>query len=277
MPNIIHNQAEVTYHYEQSVGNIRSNIVETIIEDRQPIKAHMTSLQSAFNPGEVITYLIQIENTGADPLSVTMKVCLPIGSAYLLGSLKVFINSVETPITSNVEANILCITLPKNMSPQDKGIILYCMKVDPNIDPCICAITSSLYITAHSEDGSTFTAEPPASVTLLKETASQLVLCGQWTQDYRTLTYTIQLLNYGNQEASHITLMDWLPISFNIHQVIAETNESQVIYQPDQYQYHHSNGMILLPNANTASLNVPAATLTSPGRTVIKITGTIAK
>lgn len=277
MPSIIHNQAEVTYHYEQSVGNIRSNIVETIIEDIQPIKAHMTSLQSAFNLNEVITYLIQIENMGTDPLSVTLKVCLPICSAYQLGSLKVFINSVETPIVPIIEANLLCITLPKNMSPQDKGIILYCIKVDSNIDPCLCAITSSLYITAHSEDGSTYNVEPPSSVTLHKETASQLVLCGQWTQDYRTLTYTIQLLNYGNLEATHITLMDWLPISFNIHQVIVETNENQVIYQPDQYQYNRFNGMILLPNANTASLNVPAATLTSPGRTVIKITGTIAK
>lgn len=277
MPNIIHNQAEVTYHYEQSVGNIRSNIVETIIEDSQPIKAHMTSLQSAFNPNEVITYLIQIENMGTDPLSVTMKVCLSTCSTYLLGSLKVFINSIEIPITPTVEANILCITLPKNMSPQDKGIILYCTKVKTNIDPCILAITSSLYITAHSEDGSTYTIEPPPRVTLPKETASQLVLYGQWTQDYRTLTYTIQLLNYGNLEAMHITLMDWLPISFNIHQVTVEINENQTIFQPDQYQYNRFNGMILLPNANTASLNVPAATLTSPGRTVIKITGTIVK
>lgn len=277
MPNIIHNQAEVTYHHEQSVGSIRSNIVETIIEDSQPIKAHMTSLQSAFHPQENITYLIQIENIGNDPLSITMKVTLPIGVHFLEGTLKAFINSMEIPLTLTTEANILYITLSKNMSSQDKGIVLYCMKVDSDIDPCIFAITSSLSITAYSEDGSTYTTESPPSVTLLKETASQLVLYRQWTQDYRTLTYTIQLLNYGNQEAMHITLMDWLPISFNIHRVTVETNESQVIYQQDQYQYDYFNGRILLPNATTASLNVPAATLTSPGRTVIKITGNIVK
>lgn len=277
MPSIIHNQAEITYHYEQSVGNIRSNIVETIVEDSRSIKAHLTSLQSTFNPCDNITYLIQVENIGTDPLSISMRITLPICVYYLRGSLSVFINSVEVPTTPIIEENQLIITLPKNMSPQDKGMILYCMKVDSNIDPCIFAITSSLYITAHSEDGSIYDVEPPPSVTLQKETVYPLVLCGQWTQDYRTLTYTIQLLNYGNQEAMPITLMDWLPISFNIHQVIAETDAKQVIYQPDQYQYNRFNGMILLPNANTASLNVPAATLTSPGRTVIKITGTIAK
>ena len=48
MPSIIHNQAEVTYHYEQSVGNIRSNIVETII--KRWTNCWLCTNQESFHP-----------------------------------------------------------------------------------------------------------------------------------------------------------------------------------------------------------------------------------
>lgn len=288
MPTVLNNQANISYDYSgaKSSQNAVSNTVTTTLLDEYSLTANKSVLNQTFRPGNIITYILSMENNGRGDL-YNLTLTDNLGSdtnvkpmSFLNAILYVNNYPVEiTPVLSPDQSVTFQISSP--FLSGDNAMIIYNTMVDSDLSSSVSSITNSVTVTANggSSSGTVVTVDPNPSTTINIENYAQLSISKQSDKETitsgETLTYTFTLNNIGNEEADNIILTDTLPQNFLVTQVTSTTNGNTTTYQPDQYNLDTTTNTITLPNAIGPEIIVPASTDSSIGTTIVQIIGTV--
>ncbi|MGX8833513.1 DUF7507 domain-containing protein [Amedibacillus sp. YH-ame6] len=187
-------------------GTSASNTVEAQVNH-----ASITTLKivdkSYADTGDVITYTLQLQNTGnVVANNVLIQDVLPVGTTFLSGSLN---GATGTP-------PILALINP--LGAGASTTVSFQVKVDasvPQTNPLVNSATTSFNYAVNpaNPDGSSGTEESNMVTTLINH--AQINATKTVDKAYADvndiLTYTIDLQNIGNVAASNVTLQDAIP------------------------------------------------------------------
>ena len=284
MPTVLNNQANISYDYSgaKSSQNAVSNTVTTTLLDEYSLTANKSVLNQTFRPGNIITYILSMENNGRGDL-YNLTLTDNLGSdtnvkpmSFLNAILYVNNYPVEiTPVLSPDQSVTFQISSP--FLSGDNAMIIYNTMVDSDLSSSVSSITNSVTVTANggSSSGTVVTVDPNPSTTINIENYAQLSISKQSDKETitsgETLTYTFTLNNIGNEEADNIILTDTLPQNFLVTQVTSTTNGNTTTYQPDQYNLDTTTNTITLPNSIGPEIIVPASTDSSIGTTIVQL------
>lgn len=187
-------------------GTSASNLTETPVNH-----ASITTLKlvdkSYADTGDVITYTLQLQNTGnVAANNVVINDVIPVGTTFILGSL---VNAIGTPPT---------LALTTSLAPQGSITVSFKVKVDeaiPPINPLVNQATTSFTYTVDpanpngasgSEDSNTVSTQVNHA-----EIIAMKVVDKAYADLNDILSYTITLENIGNVTASNVILNDVIP------------------------------------------------------------------
>lgn len=288
MPTVLNNQANISYDYSgaKSSQNAVSNTVTTTLLDEYSLTANKSVLNQTFRPGNIITYILSMENNGRGDL-YNLTLTDNLGSdtnvkpmSFLNAILYLNNSPVEITPVLNPDQSVT-FQIPSPFLSGDNAMIIYNTMVDGDLSSSINSITNSVTVTANggSSSGTVITVDPNPSTTINIENYAQLSISKQSDKETitsgETLTYTFTLNNIGNEEADNIILTDTLPQNFLVTQVTSTTNGNITTYQPDQYNLDATTNTITLPNSTGPEIIVPASTDSSVGTTIVQIIGTV--
>lgn len=281
---IFTNQATISYN-----GTVRNSNITTG-EVLEVLTATKTALGGTYVPGETVTYVVSLLNSGTTALTgltltddlggyaVGDETVYPL--AYVPGSARIFINGVlqQAPTVEAEQPLVISgIAIPAG----GNLILVYEARVTDYAPPASCsAITNEVSI----EGGclvnpvtaeETITAAEEPNLTISKS------ICPASVTGCSPLTYTFVIQNVGNEEAGaddNVVVTD----TFNpALQNITVTLNGDVI-TADSYTYNEETGEFA---TNPGTVTVPAATytqdpktglwITEPGVTILTVTGTI--
>lgn len=278
------NQATLTFNG----GSVNSNIVTG--ELVQVLTGAKTAVGSVYRPGEPVTYVVTLVNTGATVLT-GLTVTDDLGAytfdsstvyplSYVGGSILYYQNGVLQPaptVTAGPPLAVTGITVPAGgdttivyqalanqyASPAQGGTIVNTATVTGG------GLTEPLVLTE------TVTAEEGYDLSITKSLTPAVV------SDNGTLTYTFRIENTGNTPATatdNVILTDTFDPILN---PITVSYEGAVWTEGVNYTYNAATGAFAtLPG----QITVPAATYTqnpdgsytlTPGTAVIAVTGTV--
>lgn len=289
MPTPLNNQASIRYNYNNNTGSgtASSNTVTTNLLDQYTLEATKTPLSTTFRPGENITYVLRVENSGSGDL-YNVTVADNLGGAgtpllYNQGSLRVYVNGAPVPVSPTVTAGTFTATIPGVLPAGGVAILVYTAQVRPDVSFALQSITNTANVTANGGSGTgTAVAVDPAptavllrdsyaDVSLYKEADKQNVMAGD------TLTYTFTLTNTGNQAADDVVLTDTLPAGYTVTQVEVISGGASTVLPSSGYTVDSTTNTITVPAAGATPITVPAATSTAPGVTTVVVTGTVSE
>ncbi len=281
MATQIKNLASVTYGYgETGVDSAISNTaVVNLIEDYS-ISGLKSTLNTSFRPGQNITYIVQVENTGNLPLyAVTISDDLG-GSgnplSFVVGSGSLNENGTITQIIPT-STSPLVFTLVNPLASGEKATITYVARVNSSIDSSVASITNTATVTGREESssGTLVTMSPNPTVTIERENYAQVELKKESSANNivegNSFDYVITLENSGNLDANNVVISDTLPTGFSISSISSVSNGVLVTYETSDYNVDSSNVLTLPTGSKTIS--VPASSGGVNGKTVITITG----
>ncbi len=283
MAIIMRNSANITYNYTGETNAAVSNMTTTSIAEEHSMTAEKLSQNSAWRPSENLTYILRVENTGTQPI-YAISIQDDLGGAepllsFVAGSAKMIMGSVVTPIVPT-STSPLTIAMPGTLEAGEGVLFSYIAKVKSSIDPTIDTITNSVTVAGHeaSAAGPVITVTPAPSLSLPKAEYAEVRIEKRVDKDTASigdkLTYVFRLENYGNAEATNVTLRDDLPENFTVESIQSETGGSVTVYEAADYSVDTDNKLIL-PTSTTKLISVPAATAAGSGVTTITIVGTI--
>lgn len=282
---VFSNQATITYNGNTANSNIAyGEILDALAVSKTPI-------ESGYTPGETVTYVVNLTNTGTTPLTgVTLTDNLggydfggttvyPL--SYNANSIKYFVNGVLKSAPTVVQGPPMSIT-GLNIPAQGNAVLVYQATVT-NYAP---SATGSTIVNTATATGngintpvtatSTVTVNSNASITVNKSISPTQVT------DNQQVTYTFIIQNSGNTalEATGDTVITdtFNPILSNISAVF---NSTPLGVNTD-YTYDTATGLF---QTLAGRITVPAATVTqnpttgeytvTPGVSTLVITGTI--
>lgn len=285
MPEIT-NRATLSYTYGNGtvVSQVQSNVASVTLNGA--ITGTKTSLGETYRSGEVITYVITLQNT-----STTVKTNVQVSDnlgTYIVGGTTVtpldyvgptefFVNGTPNgELVPTVTASNVVFTIP--VIPAGGNVVLvYRASINefaPLESGSTITNTASYIGTEACNDftvDNTITVENYADVRITKAMSPDPIVCGS------PITYTFTLYNYGNTEATNVTLTDvFSPAPASITVTLDGT-----VVTPDGYTYE--NGVLTIPSG-TAQLTLPSATTTveedgsvtiNPSISTITVTGII--
>lgn len=286
MAQIITNQASIAYRYNDRTASAVSNIATATLND--PLSVEKVSLETVYRPGDEITYVITVTNSGSSALA-GVSVADDLGT-YTVGNTTVtpltytgpaifFIDGVyggnATPTVGADGISFGPITLGAGSVAQ----VIYKATVNQNAPiveggQIINTATATASGSAPVSDSNTITVDSYADVTITKTMTPSDVSEGD------ALTYTFVISNFGNAEATDIVLTDAFdPAPENITVQLNGT----VVPATD---YDYVNGVLTLPNGtSTTQLTLPPATVTvdpttgevtvTPSTLTVTVTGII--
>lgn len=270
-------------------GTVSSNSVTG--ELRDPLSAAKTTAGTTYRVGDVLTYVISLQNggtAGTGDLSLTDDLgAYALGPitvtplSYVAGSLLYYLNGVLQPTPAVVAGPPLVIS-GINIPAGGNAVLIYRALVGEGASPLAgSSITNTAVIlgTCAADPitvSTTVTIEEGVDLTIEKSLCPASVACGD------RLTYTFTINNYGNTAAcvgEGIVLSD----TFNpiLHGITVTLNGVPLVEGVD-YTYNEATGEF----ATTAGLiTLPAATFTQdpltgdfttePGTATLVVSGTL--
>ena len=282
---VFSNQATITYNGNTANSNIAyGEILDTLAVSKTPI-------ESGYTPGETVTYVVNLTNTGTTPLTgVTLTDNLggydfagttvyPL--SYNASSIKYFVNGVlqSTPtVAQGPPMSITGLSIPA----KGNAVLVYQATVT-SFAPSTLGSTIVNTVTATGTGintpvtaSSTVAVNSNASITVNKSISPTQVT------DNQQVTYTFIIQNSGNTalEATGDTVITdtFNPILSNISAVFNSTS----LGVNTDYTYDTATGLF---QTLAGRITVPAATVTqnpttgeytvTPGVSTLVITGTI--
>ena len=261
MATTITNQAQIAY----TAGDDRlvsfSNVATATLQD--PLSVEKIALDTEYRRGEDITFIISVTNNGTSALSqVTVtddlgtyeNGTLTVAPYTYSGRAALFIDGVyQGSITPSVAAGSIQFTLAALQAGSNAQIVYEAGANDFAPFDTGSSVTNTATVTAaglteSATSSATVNAEEYASVTVSKS------MSATGSSDSPAITYTFDIFNYGNIEATDIVLSDTFdpaPATITVR-VNGET--------VDPANYTYSGGTLTLPTGSALSLSLPAAT-----------------
>lgn len=283
--------AQFTNQAKLSYNGIVLNSNVAVGEIREVLSAEKTATASGYSPGENITYIISIVNSGAVPytgISVADNMgeyTLPSGAAvypltYVDGSVRYYVGGVLQPSPSVTVENT--VTFGGIGIPAGGNAILVYEAVPNSFAPLAeaSAITNTATVCGPGAITTVSVSSTLPSVTSPSLSISKQISPVPVTEN-STLTYTFIIQNYGSTvagESANIVLSDSFdPVLSNI----SVTLNGSVLAASD-YSYDASSGEFM---TNAGVITVPGATYTqnattgewstTPGFTSLTVRGTV--
>lgn len=282
---IFSNQATLTYDGNTVSSNIAyGEILEVLAVTK-------TAVGGTYEPGEVVTYVVTLRNTGAAALTgltvtdnlgaypFNMGTVYPL--TYEAGSVTLFVDGVlqtAPTVTAGPPLVITGVSVPAD----GDVVIVYQARVNSFADPgadggivnMVTVTGGGLSAPATAEE--TVTAAAGPDVTITKSISPEQVA------DNDRVTYTFVIRNFGNEPVvatDNAVITD----TFNpILTALTVTYEGATWTQGVQYNYNEATGLF---TTVPSLITVPAATYTRdpvtgeftviPGTVTLTVTGTI--
>lgn len=283
---IINNTASVFYVYGESGSNTAvSNVATTNLLENYSLQISKLTLNSSFRPGENLTFILSVTNTGTLPLfGVTITDDLGGSSAPL--------SFVEGSASQNIDGTILQIiptstnplvfTLSSPLEAGETVTITYIAQVVSALDDSVDSITNTASALAHegSDTGEIITTDFPASVTVEKDNYALITVTKSVSDNEisegEQFGYSLILENSGNMPANGVTITDTLPSGFVISSITSESNGSIITFDESAYSVDPSTNTLTLPTAESGVIiTVPASSEQGDGVVTITINGSI--
>ncbi len=282
---IFSNQATLTYNGNTTNSNIAyGEILETLAVTK-------TAVQDNYTPGEQVTYVVSLRNTGttaltgltlSDDLGATnFNTTTVYPLTYVPDSIRVLVNGVlqaAPAVTAGPPLGITGISVPAG----GNVVILYQAEVNEFADPAAGGtITNNVSIT-----GGGLTTPATAQAVLTGSAEPELTInksiSPAQVADNDRVTYTFVIQNSGNSPAAvtdNVSVTDTFdPILTNL----TVTLDGTPLTLGTQYQYNQATGLF---TTVPGQITVPAATYTqdpttgaytlAPGIVTLTVTGTI--
>ena len=280
---IFTNQATLSYN-----GNsVDSNIAYGEILD--VLTATKTAIEGAYTPGDTLTYVVTLRNTGAAALT-GLTVTDDLGGyafngatvyplSYVAGSAALFVDGVPQAapaVTAGPPLVVSGITVPA----EGDAVLVYQAQVTAFADP-VGTIDNTVTVT-----GAGLSAPVTATETVPAEQAPRLTISKSISPsqvvDNDRVTYTFVIQNYGNLAVvatDNAAITDQFdPILTNLTVTFMGTPWTQGA----QYNYNEATGLfttvpgqILVPAATYTQDPTTGAYAVTPGTVTLTVTGTI--
>lgn len=276
---IFTNQATLVYNG----GSANSNIA--VGEILEVLSADKTAVEGSYAPGEPVTYVITIRNTGTAAFTgLTVTDDLGGGAnaplTYEAGTALYFVNGVlqaAPTVTAGPPLVFTGITVPGN----GDAVIVYQARANGYASPQIeGTITNTVTIT-----GGGLTAPITATETVIAAVGPDLTITKTITPaqvaDNGRVTYTFLIQNSGNQP---ITAADAAAINDVFDPILTDlvvTFNGTVLAEGTGYTYNAATGQfatvpgVITVPAATYTQDATGAYTTTPGIATLTVTGTI--
>ncbi len=288
MPIPMNNQASIRYSYPgaDAPETALSNVTNTTKLAEYGVTATKTTLTRTFRPGENITFLTRVQNTGQGPLyNLTIAESLgadnaPENLVYQADSAVVFVGEVPTAVAPEADGNKLTFRIPGAVTSQQTVLIVYCARVNPALNITTGTLSGTSAVTANSGSENGPLVQPAAAAEATVALAQYADLAVTKAVDKQNvsrgdaLTYTFTLLNTGSQPSVDTVLTDTLPDGFIPSLVTASVGGVTTVYTDDMYELDPETNTLTVP-AGGAALSVPAATISGPGTAEITVCGVV--
>lgn len=282
---IFTNQATLTYNGSSTNSNIAYGEILEILA------ATKTAVEGSYTPGELVTYVVTLRNTGTAAIAgLTVTDDLggyPFGAGtvypltYAEGSAALFVGGVPQPAPAVTAGPPLVIT-GINIPAGGDVVLVYQARANTFADPSADgSIVNTVTVTG---DGLSAPVTATETVTAAAEPALTITKSISPTQvvDNDRVTYTFVIQNSGN-EAVVATDNAAITDTFNpILTALAVTFEGVLWTQGVQYNYNEATGLfatvpgqILVPAAAYTQDPVTGAYTVTPGVVTLTVTGTI--
>lgn len=282
---IFSNQATLTYNGNSTNSNI---VYGELLE---VLTATKTAVESTYLPGELVTYVVTLRNTGTTALTgLTLSDDLggyPFGTGtlypltYEAGSILVFTNGIPQAapaVTAGPPLGITGITVPAG----GDTVIVYQARVNSFASP----EDGSTIVNTVTITGGGLAAPVTATETVIAESAPALTITKSISPsqvvDNQQLTYTFLIQNTGN---TPVVATDNAMITDTFDPILSNlivTFEGTPWTQGVQYNYTPATGLF---STVPSQITVPAATYTqdpvtgqysvTPGTATLTVTGTV--
>ncbi len=277
MAENIMNTSTVNYTFAGSTQSLSetSNVSTISLRDENSISVGKACQNESFVPGDTVTYIVTIANTGASYFT-GVRVVDNLGTnnylTYVTGSAMLYYNQqyVRPEIAST---NPLTFTLSP-LSPGQSMVLTYSCRVLNSLPASVQTITNAVTATGYTYN-STVTGSASceisrssvASLSINKSATAESVAPGE------LFSYNITLTNQGTTSANVQSVTDSLPSGFKVSSVkLKMGNGTTTTLNTSDYTLDSNNNFVL-PSATGPAVTVPGATSSGAGQTVVTITG----
>ena len=282
---IFSNQATLTYNGNSTNSNIAyGEILDVLV-------ATKTAIEGTYTPGELVTYVVTLRNTGTAPLT-GLQVSDDLGGypfggttvyplTYEAGSIAMFTNGVPQvapAVDPGPPLTITGITVPAG----GDVVLVYQARANEFANPAM----DSTIVNTVTVTGDGISTPITATATVTADTAPDLTISKSITPtqvvDNDRVTYTFVIQDSGNQA---VVATDNAAITDTFDPILtglAVTFNGAPWTEGVQYTYDEATGLF---TTNPGQITVPAATYTqdpvtgaytvNPGIATLVVTGTI--
>lgn len=282
---IFSNQATFTY----DGSSVDSNVVYGELIAR--LEVTKTAVEGSYSPGQLVTYVVILRNTGASALtgltisddlggySVGGMTVYPL--TYEPGTIALFVNGVLQPapaVTAGPPLGIAGITVPAG----GDVVLLYQARVNSFANPATGGrIVNTVTVTGGGLGTPVTASETVTAGTEADLTITKSISPAQVAENDR-VTYTFVIRNFGNEP---VVATDNAVLTDTFDPILTDlvvTYEGTTWTRGVQYNYNETTGLF---TTVTSQITVPAATVTRdpvtgaytvvPGEVTLTVTGTI--
>lgn len=282
---VFYNQATLSYNDNTINSNIVSGEIISVLE------ADKTSTPTTYSPGDEITYIISVVNSGSTPftgLTITDNLgeydfgtgtLVPL--TYIAGSLRYFADGVLQPAPTVTDTQPLTVT-GINVPANGNAVIVYRARANQYAPITVeSSVTNTAVITgtglaAPITVESTVNVEAGLNLSIAKAVNPEIVA------ENGQITYTFTIQNTGSIPAVAADNLIVTDIFDPILDITSVTLNGEALTAPDDYTYNEATGafataagVITVPAAVYSQDPTTGSWIITPGVSVLRITGNI--